>query len=116
MRAYCKVIKRLLWQSTLLPVGLVERRETGDASVSPTIMEEQNQSEVARIKREIELEQLSAHQAMHGTALGMSKHEFITRRMQRMGELSEELKKFVGEEEAGRYLKETMEGKRDGKE
>lgn len=67
-------------------------------------------SEIARIKREIEQEQASAYQGMHGFAQ-MSQHEFITRRMQRMGELHEELKGLVGEEEAARILKQAMEGK-----
>jgi hypothetical protein len=76
-------------------------------------MEEKNKSEVARIKKQIEDEQVAASQGLHGLAQGVSRHEFITKRMERQGQLHDELKKLVGEEEAARILSEAMEGKSD---
>jgi len=43
-------------------------------------------SEVAQLMQRIELEHQAARQALTGLALGISKHEFITARMQRNAE------------------------------
>ena len=75
-----------------------------------------DKSEVARIKREIEQDYQAAQQGMHGLAQGTSQHQFITVRMQRMGELHERLEGLVGKEEAAKILTEAMERKKDGKE
>jgi hypothetical protein len=68
-----------------------------------------NQSEVARLKAQIEAEVQAAQWALYGTALGAAKHQFITSRMERMGILHEELKELVGEEEGIRLLIQVME-------
>ncbi len=57
-------------------------------------------SEIARLMQRIELEYQAANNALYGLAAGIAKHEFITARMERMGELHEELKTLVGAEQA----------------
>jgi hypothetical protein len=74
-------------------------------------MDEMNKSEVARIKAQIAAEQESAQRALYGSAYGTAKHEFITRRMERMGALHEALKAITGKEEADQILRDAMEGK-----
>ena len=72
-------------------------------------MTQYNQSEVARLKAQIEAEVQAAQWALCGVALGAAKHQFITSRMERMGTLHEELKELVGEEEGIRLLIQVME-------
>lgn len=72
-------------------------------------MTQYNQSEVARLKVQIEAEVQAAQWALYGAALGAAKHQFITSRMERMGILHEELKELVGEEEGIRLLIQVME-------
>jgi len=61
-------------------------------------------SEVARLKQQIEAEQVSAHRALHSPAYGAAQHKFITRRLERMGELHDELKVLVGEKDSNVFL------------
>lgn len=56
-----------------------------------------NQSEVARILEQISLEYESAQRGMYGFAYGAAKHEFITARMENMGNLHSQLQDIVGE-------------------
>ena len=65
-------------------------------------------SEVARLRAELD-RQGEACRALKGLALGTAQHQFITRRMERMGEIHEELKKEIGEEADG-LLIQAMEG------
>ncbi len=73
-------------------------------------MTQHNQSEVARLKAQIEAEIQAAQWALYGTSLGAAQHQFITCRMERMGILHEELKELVGEEEGVRLLVQVMDG------
>ena len=73
------------------------------------IDERENKSEVARIKRQIELEYEAAQRAMYGFAAGAGKHEFITARMENMGRHHEKLIELVGEREATKALAEALE-------
>lgn len=68
-----------------------------------------NQSEVARLKQEIAAEQESAQRAQGSFAYGVAQHKFITRRLERMGELHEELKVLVGEEDSNVFLVGAMD-------
>lgn len=61
-------------------------------------MLEQNQSEVARLLKQISAEYEAALRGLNGLALGAAKHEFITARMENVGRLHEELHEIVGEE------------------
>lgn len=56
-----------------------------------------NQSEVARILEQISLEYEAAQRGMYGFAYGSAKHEFITARMENMGNLHSKLQEIVGE-------------------
>ena len=69
----------------------------------------ESKSEVARIKRQIELEYEAAQRGMHGFAAGAGKHEFITARMENMGRHHEKLIALVGEREATKALAEALE-------
>ena len=71
--------------------------------------EHENQSEVARIKRQIELEYEAAQRAMYGFAAGAGKHAFITARMENMGRCHEQLVTLVGEQEAVKALAQALE-------
>ena len=71
--------------------------------------ERENKSEVARIKRQIELEYEAAQRALYGFAAGAGKHEFITARMEKMGRCHERLVSLVGEREATKALVQALE-------
>jgi predicted GTPase len=75
-------------------------------------MPQGNQSDVARIRKQIEQEQQSAVWAMTAPQVGALKHSFISRRMERIGQLHDELKKCVGERKANDILMATMEAER----
>ena len=71
-------------------------------------MQHCNQSEVARIKAEFEIQNAAAHYALYGLSQGIPKHSFITSKMERMGMLHEELKEKIGEEEAIKFIVKVM--------
>ncbi len=58
------------------------------------------QSEVARIREQIELEYEAMMRGMHGFAQGTARHTFIVARMSRVEQFHSELTKHVDEEEA----------------
>jgi len=68
-------------------------------------------SDVARLKEQIDAEAEAALLALYGPAQGVSKHQFITARMERMGMLHEKLRGIIGDD-ADQYLISAME-KRD---
>ncbi len=70
---------------------------------------ENNQSDVARVKAEIELQWSAACHAMHGMSEGTLKHEIITARMERMGERHDNLREMIGEGRAAKFLVKTMD-------
>ena len=53
---------------------------------------QENQSEVARLRAQIQAESEAAYLGLYGPSLGITKHAFITARMERLGELHEQLK------------------------
>lgn len=65
-------------------------------------------STIARLKKQIDAEAQAAQLAMYGPAQGISKHQFITARMERMGILHEKLKSLIGDE-ADNYLIAALE-------
>ena len=67
----------------------------------------QNQSEVARLLKQIDAEYLAARRAMSGFA-DTATHAAITARMERLGRLHEDLQTMVGED-ATRLLVERLE-------
>ncbi|HEX6479292.1 MAG TPA: hypothetical protein VF043_10635 [Ktedonobacteraceae bacterium] len=54
-------------------------------------------SEVARLLTQISAEYEAAQRGLAGLAYGSSKHDFITARMENMGQLHSELQSIVGD-------------------
>ena len=69
----------------------------------------ESRSEVAQILTQIEAEYESGVLAVSGLASGIAKHEFITHRMERIGQLHNELRDLVGEQHAIGLLVNTLE-------
>jgi len=67
-----------------------------------------NQSEVARLRKQYEEEYLAAQRGMSGFAVGSSRHQFITKKMEQMERCHTQLAKLVGEREATRLVSETV--------
>lgn len=67
-----------------------------------------NVSEVARLKQRLDAECLAAHQAMYGFA-EVGKHERITKRLEIVGKVHQELVRCVGEKEATETLAKAMD-------
>lgn len=67
-----------------------------------------NQSEIARLKAEIELESAACQYALNALSLGTARHSFITSKMERIGELHKKLKTRIGEEKTARFVVKTM--------
>ncbi len=65
-------------------------------------------SNVARLKKQIDAEAEAAQLALYGPAQGISRHQFITARMERMGMLHEQLRNIIGDD-ADHYLIAAME-------
>ena len=55
-------------------------------------------SEVARLLARISQEYEAAQRGLTGLAFGTSKHEFITAKMENMGQLHSELQSIVGDQ------------------
>src|SRR4249920_3826748 len=66
-------------------------------------------SEVARIMRRIREEYAAAQQGLSGLASGTSKHVFITKKMEHMGRLQEELQGIMGEMPAIALIAEQLD-------
>jgi hypothetical protein len=64
-------------------------------------------SEVARIREQIAAEYDAALRGLEGPAI-ISRHEFITARMDNMGRSYNELTKLLGEQEAIKMVAETI--------
>lgn len=77
---------------------------------------ERNQSDVARLMAEITAHYESAQWALSGHTVGVSQHAFITRRMEHIGILHEELEKHLTPEEAAKAMIEAMEKPDEAKE
>jgi len=75
---------------------------------------ENNNSEVARLKQQISAEYESARRAMQSPAYGTASHAFISARMERMGEAYEALREI--DENAVQFLVETMDSREDADE
>jgi hypothetical protein len=67
-----------------------------------------NQSNVARIRKQIELESQSAFNGLHGLSLGTAKHDVINQKLDRIGKLQEELTMLIGAEQAEQIIVEVF--------
>lgn len=65
-------------------------------------------SEVARLKECLRLETEAAFQGLYGYA-EVAKHEIIHQQLERVGEVFEQLKQHMGEDEAVSFMLDTME-------
>jgi hypothetical protein len=63
-----------------------------------------SESEVARLRRQIELELEAMQRGMNGFALGTSRHKFIHKRMDRVGACQDKLVTEVGEDRANEIV------------
>jgi hypothetical protein len=63
-----------------------------------------NESNVARLLQEIDLNYQAAALGLSGIALGTSMHQFITARMERIEDARQELVNLVGDEEQANKL------------
>ena len=72
----------------------------------------ENKSEVARLMQRIDEEYEAAERGLNGFAQ-VEQHEFITARMERIGEHYEDLQQLVGEQEACRLLVEASNKPRE---
>jgi hypothetical protein len=70
-----------------------------------------NQSEVARLRAQIDAEYTAAYNGLHGLSAGTSRHAFIQKRMERVAELGEQLIAQLGKEEALPLIVAAMEGR-----
>ncbi len=66
------------------------------------------QSEVARLKQQIEEEYEAAQRGLNGLASGTARHEFITAKMERIAVAHEKLIELVGPEEAVSLVAHTI--------
>ena len=57
----------------------------------------EQRSEVAHLLAQIRSEYEAAHQGLSGLAQGSSQHQFITKRMERIGELHTQLQELLGD-------------------
>lgn len=66
-------------------------------------------SEVARLLQQIEQEYQAAQYGLTGLAVGVSRHDFITARVENMNLCHKALTTLVGEEQATKMVAETLE-------
>lgn len=59
---------------------------------------QEQRSEVARLLSQISAEYEAAQRGLSGISYGMSQHEFITARMENMGQLHNQLQSLVGDD------------------
>lgn len=71
-------------------------------------MDDSSQSEVARLRERIAEEYEAARRGLTGMASGTARHAFITRKMERLGQLHQELGRVVGEQQATEIVVQTM--------
>ncbi len=64
------------------------------------------QSEVARLREQIEAEYLAMRFGLSGLAKGMATHQFIHARFKNIGTCCDRLETHVGEQEATRIISE----------
>lgn len=65
-------------------------------------------SEVARLRQQLRLEAEAAFQGLYGYA-EVARHEIIQQKLERVGEVFQQLKGHIGEEEAALFMLEAME-------
>lgn len=74
-----------------------------------------SQSEVARLRQELEASAHAAWMGLHGLAEGVAKHQTITKRMESMQQTFQALADAVGDEEAMQIWIEVGNQQEEGK-
>ena len=70
---------------------------------------QENHSEIARLRQRITEEYEAAMRGLSGFASGSAKHQFITKRMERIGSYHETLQHLVASRSPTRIVAETLE-------
>jgi len=78
-------------------------------------MEYTCKSEVAYLLQQIKQQHESAQRGLSGLARGTSRHVFISAKMERIGQIHEELQRLVGPEEAIQLVAETLQVRTDSR-
>lgn len=65
-------------------------------------------SDVAAMVEGIESQYYAAHSALHALSAGTARHQFITHRMERAGQISEELSTLIGKDAATPLIVDAM--------
>jgi hypothetical protein len=73
------------------------KKASSNMSPSDPLPVRTSESEVARLLTQITAEYEAAQRGLEGLALGNARHDFITRRMERMGTLHRDLHDLVGD-------------------
>lgn len=63
-----------------------------------------NQSEVARLREQIELQIEAMQRGMHGFSTGTTRHAFIRARLERIDQYHAALTRQIGEEDANQVI------------
>ncbi|MBV8822167.1 MAG: hypothetical protein JO125_03465 [Chloroflexi bacterium] len=69
----------------------------------------ENKSEVARIREQIDAERAAAERGLFGLAYGVSRHDFITRRMEAVADEAFRRREQHGDQEALTYMTTAMD-------
>jgi len=78
-------------------VSHVGAKSPGRRKARAMLAAHEQRSEVARLLRQISEEYEAAQRGLVGLSYGTSQHQFITEKMERMGELHTQLHDIVGE-------------------
>ena len=65
-------------------------------------------SEVAALKERLRLEAEAMYRGLHGYA-EVARHEIINRKMERIGDIGEQLRQYLGRKETARLVVEVMD-------
>jgi hypothetical protein len=82
---------------TLVDLVFIRVESNSMKEKSTMLRYEKHGSEVARLLSQITAEYEAAQRGLTGLAFGTSQHEFITARMENMGQLHSELQTIVGD-------------------
>ncbi len=72
-------------------------------------MEDTCKSEVTCLLEQIKQQHEAAERGLSGLAQGTARHKFISARMERIGQIHEELQRLVGPEQATQLVTETLQ-------
>lgn len=68
-----------------------------------------SKSEIARLSQQFAQEYQAAQWAAQGLVIGAARHEFITKRMENMGKIRQELARIMGDQAATETMAKVLE-------